>query len=87
MKSSFTADQINFIKRKAATLPELEEEIISAIFWNGCTEWDLSKKFGISPYEVFAIKKRALKLLKKIYKKEFVGNEPMNWWKITRALV
>ena len=84
MKSSFTQDQINFIKSKIPELPELEKKVIRTIFWNEGTEWDLAKRLRTSPYIVFEFKKGALKSLEKIYKKEFYGQEPVNWWKVVQ---
>ena len=67
----YSQEQIEFIKDKASVLPEPERRVIRAICWEGLTEWDLGKEFGISPYEVFEIKKKALKSLEKMYKEEF----------------
>ena len=78
----FSQDQINFIKEKAPMLPEPERRAICAICWEGLSEWDLGKEFGISPYEVFDIKKRGLESLEKMYKDEFKGTEPLHWWKV-----
>ena len=71
----YTQDQIEFIRKKAALLPEPERRVIRAFFWEDCTDWQVGEELGISAYEAFGIKQKALESLKKIYDEEFDGDE------------